>query len=59
MWISEKEIYCHVLNAERCANEPDMKKQNVYGGMATVFFVHAMFTVADQECGAMSIKQRL
>jgi hypothetical protein len=33
MWISEKEIYCRALNAERCANELDMKKMSGCGGM--------------------------
>lgn len=49
MWISEKEICFPVLNAERCANERDMKKKREYGGMETAFFTHAMCIAADQE----------
>lgn len=33
MWISEEEIYCRALNAERCASEQAMKKQSGCGGM--------------------------
>ncbi len=58
MWRSEKEIYCHVPNAERCVNVQDTKKQKEYGDMAIAYFTHAMYTAAARGYAAESIKQR-
>lgn len=58
MWISEKEIYCHVLNVERCAQGQDTKKQKECGGMETACFTHAMYIAVVQEYGVTSIRQK-
>lgn len=47
MWISEKEIFCRVRNAERCAKERGMRKQNGCGDMEIVCFIHVMYIVDD------------
>lgn len=48
MWISEKENFYRVRNAERCAKERGMRKQNGCGDMEIVCFIHVMYIVDDR-----------
>lgn len=39
--------FCRVRNAERCAKERGMRKQNGCGDMEIVCFIHVMYIVDD------------
>lgn len=58
MWISEKEIYCRVLNADKCAKELATRRTNGYGVMAMSCFIHAMCIAVALELNAKSIKPK-